>query len=214
MSDNFIKLDVDGNTWQLSWPKHDYETFDVITKDWIEYNPKIMSRVKSKRTVIQAGGHCGLYAKLYVNMFERVFTFEPELNNFGHLAQNCTDTRIVKLNAALGDVNDFVPMGIVSYLNTGMHKVLPKGIHGLIAYCVTLDSIKPKDVDLIHLDVEGYEYNALKGAVRTIKKYKPLIVVEMSEKVDKIYKLMNSLNYKEVESLDGKSKNSIFEYQE
>lgn len=214
MLDNFVNLEVDGDKWQLVWPKSDPETFDVISKDWIEQSPKIMSRVKERRTVIQAGGHCGLYARLYCKMFERVMTFEPELNNFVHLTVNCNDTRIIKFNAALGNSNEFVSMGIVSYMNTGMHKVLPKGIHGLIAYSMTLDSVKPKDVDLIHLDVEGYEYNALKGAVKTIKKYKPLIVVEMSEKIDKIYKLMHSLNYKEVEAITGKSNNSIFEYQE
>jgi hypothetical protein len=82
----------------------------------------------------------------------------------------------------------------------------------LIAYGITLDSIKPKDVDLIHLDVEGHEYNALKGAVKTITKYKPLIVVEMTEKTDKIYALMKKLKYEEVDTFGEMSMNSIFEY--
>lgn len=196
----------------LSWPENDQETLKVISEDWEKYSNRYLSRLKNARTVIQAGGHCGLYAKIYVNMFERVFTFEPELNNFRHLAYNCNNTRIVKLNAALSDNNDFVSMGIVSYVNTGMHKVLPKGIFGLIAYGITLDSIKPKDVDLIHLDIEGHEYNALKGAVKTITKYKPLIVVEMTEKTDKIYALMKKLKYEEVDTFGEMSMNSIFEY--
>lgn len=210
-----MELTVNNEKWKLVWPPQDSETFNVIVEDWSNQFSAISSRLKDRRrTVIQAGGHCGLYAKLHAAGFDRVFTFEPELENFGRLAVNCNDTRIIKFNAALGDTNDFVSMGMVSYINTGMHKVLPKGIHGLIAYSVTVDSIKPKDVDLIHLDVEGYEYNALKGAVNTIKKYKPLIVVEMSEKTDKIYSLMKKLDYKEVEVFDGKSKNSVFEYVE
>lgn len=210
-----ITLEVDGSeVWNLHWPKSDQETFKVILDDWKEQSPKILSRLKNKRTVIQAGGHCGLYAKFYVRLFERVFTFEPELLNFSHLAVNCNDTRIVKLNLALTDANDFISMGMVSYINTGMHKVLPKNMHGLIAYGVALDSLKPQNVDLIHLDVEGHEYNALRGAMRTIKKYKPLLVVEMSEKQDKIYSLVKTLGYKEVEVFTGKSKNSVFEYAE
>lgn len=210
-----IRLEVDNSeTWELSWPRSDAETFKVILADWEEQSPKILSRLKNNRTVIQAGGHCGLYARFYVRLFQRVFTFEPELLNFRHLASNCNDTRIVKLNLALSDINDFVSMGMVSYLNTGMHKVLPKNMYGLIAYGVTLDSIKPKDVDLIHLDVEGHEYNALRGATRTINKYKPLLVVEMSDKPDKIYNLVNSWGYKEVEVFTGKSKNCVFEYAE
>lgn len=209
---NFITIDFNKEKCQLAWPENDFETLKVISNEWQEYSKKYLDRLKTKRTVIQAGGHCGLYAKIYVSLFERVFTFEPELNNFSHLAINCNDTRIVKLNAALTDKNDFVSMGMVSYINTGMHKVLPTGIHGLIAYGVTLDSIKPSNVDLIHLDVEGHEYNALKGAVRTISKYKPLIVVELSEKIDKIYKLMHQLNYAEVDSYTSMSKNAIFEH--
>ncbi len=214
MSYNLIDINFNNEKIKLAWPEQDYETLKVISDEWIEHSNKHLSRLKNKRTVIQAGGHCGLYAKIYVNLFERVFTFEPELNNFMNLAYNCNDTRIVKMNAALTDENDFVSMGIVSYINTGMHKVLPKGIFGLIAYGVTLDSIKPKDVDLIHLDVEGFEYNALKGAVKTISKYKPLIVLEMTEKTDKIYALMKKLSYEEVETYHTMSKNSIFEYKE
>lgn len=210
----FLNIEVDNTIWELAWPKNDTETLKVIMDDWAMFGPKLITRLKNVRTVIQAGGHCGLYAKLYSKTFSRVLTFEPEHNNFAHLVHNCNDTRIIKMNCALGSENKFVSMGIVSYINTGMHKVLPDGINGLVAYCVTLDSIKPKDVDLIHLDVEGYEYEALKGSIKTIEKYKPLIIVEMSEKVDKIYKLMEKLKYKEVEIMNGMSKNSIFEYQE
>lgn len=213
MSD-FIDIEVDNTIWKLNWPRHDNETLKVIMDDWSAFVPKIVPRIKKTRTVVQAGGHCGLYAKLYAKTFNKVFTFEPEHNNFVHLVHNCDDTKIVKMNCALGSENKFVSMGIVSYINTGMHKVLPDGVNGIISYCVTLDSIKPPDVDLIHLDVEGYEYQALKGAVKTINKHKPLIVLEMSEKVDKIYKLLEKLNYKEVETIIGKSKNCIFEYQE
>ena len=35
-----------------------------------------------------------------------------------------------------------------------------------------------KDVGLIMIDTEGYELNVLKGAVNTIKKYKPVLVLE------------------------------------
>lgn len=210
-----IRLEVDNaEAWELSWPRSDVETFNVILADWKEQSTKILSRVKHRRTVIQAGGHCGLYAKFYSRLFERVFTFEPELMNFSHLTINCNDTRIVKLNLALSDINDFVSMGMVSYINTGMHKVLPRNVGGLIAYGVTLDSIKPQNVDLIHLDVEGHEYNALKGATKTIKKYKPVLVIEMSDKPEKIYSLVQSWGYKEVEVFTGKSKNSVFEYTE
>ena len=42
----------------------------------------------------------------------------------------------------------------------------------------TLDSLNIKDVDLIMIDTEGYELFVLKGGIETIKKYKPILVVE------------------------------------
>ena len=38
--------------------------------------------------------------------------------------------------------------------------------------------MKIKDIGLIMIDTEGYELNVLKGAVSTIKKYKPVLVLE------------------------------------
>lgn len=209
-----VKFKVNDDTYDLVWPRHDNETLTVIMNDWSVYLPKILAKLKSTRTVVQAGGHCGVYPLLYSKIFKHVFTFEPELTNFTHLAVNCTDTRITKLNAALSDRNELISMAIVSYINTGMNKVLPRGMHGLIAYGVTLDSIKPHDVDLIHLDVEGYEYQALKGAVRTIAKYKPLIVTEMSHNINKIQDLMKKLDYVEIEKIDSKSENSMFAHKD
>ena len=42
----------------------------------------------------------------------------------------------------------------------------------------TIDMMKAKDVDLIYLDVEGWEAKALIGARATIRESKPVIVTE------------------------------------
>ena len=43
----------------------------------------------------------------------------------------------------------------------------------------TLDSFNFKDVDGIKIDVEGLEFQVIKGAVNTIKKYRPVIQTEI-----------------------------------
>ena len=49
---------------------------------------------------------------------------------------------------------------------------------------VTLDSFaeskKLSTIDIIKLDVEGHELQALEGALNTIEKYKPIIIIELS----------------------------------
>ena len=47
-----------------------------------------------------------------------------------------------------------------------------------------LDDLEIADVDLMIVDTEGYELNVLKGAVETIKKFLPVIVMEIHKNKD------------------------------
>jgi hypothetical protein len=57
------------------------------------------------------------------------------------------------------------------------------------------------------LDVEGFELKALRGAVNTIKKYKPVLCVELCEKwlnrygdsSTDVIKFIENLGYKQVD---------------
>ena len=46
---------------------------------------------------------------------------------------------------------------------------------------VRIDDMDLPGCDLIQLDIEGYEYFALQGAVHTIEQYHPVIMVEWYE---------------------------------
>ena len=41
----------------------------------------------------------------------------------------------------------------------------------------------PVRLDLVKIDVEGFELNVLKGAIKTLSKYKPILFVEVSDKL-------------------------------
>jgi precorrin-6B methylase 2 len=58
--------------------------------------------------------------------------------------------------------------------------------------------LKLKRVDLIKMDIEGEEYNAIKGAKRTIRKFKPKIIIEIHSKElrNKILKFLEKYGYK------------------
>jgi hypothetical protein len=57
--------------------------------------------------------------------------------------------------------------------------------------------LRLKRVNLIKMDIEGYEYKALKSAKFTLKKFKPKIVIEIhsSELRKKIVKLLSDFGY-------------------
>lgn len=68
----------------------------------------------------------------------------------------------------------------------------------------TLDSYNFKDVDIIKIDVEGFEYDVMLGAIDTIKRCKPVVQVEMvygqphrfGHTVHEILKFFKDLDFK------------------
>lgn len=128
--------------------------------------------------VVQAGGNLGLFPIEYSKIFETVITFEPDPINFHCLAHNATEPNIVKIQAALGNDNKFISMDVPSPTHVGQNKV-SKEQRGNIP-TLKLDDFGLPALDLLQLDLEGYEYFALEGARKTIEKYKPTIVVEFA----------------------------------
>ena len=60
---------------------------------------------------------------------------------------------------------------------------------------VTLDEMN-LNPGAIKIDIEGYEYEAIQGGQNTIKKYEPILMIEVNEKsFEKIKNLLNELNY-------------------
>ena len=74
---------------------------------------------------------------------------------------------------------------------------------GISVKQVKLDTIIPKStkIDLIHLDLEGYEFEALLGAKEIIERDKPIIVLEIDTRAVDYNNFMRSINYKPVKQL-------------
>ena len=70
-------------------------------------------------------------------------------------------------------------------------------------YLKTLDSLELPDekIDLIKIDVEGAEVKTLEGAINTIKKHKPMIVIESFNNKNTVESMLFPLGYKLVETI-------------
>ena len=163
---------LDGhNLW---WPKYDKKNQRHIRysldhcNDWLNAMPF----VRNTRSVIQAGGSVGLWARGLADMFETVYTFEPHPDLYQCLVRNASARNIIKMQAVLGDTNNTVAM---DWKSLGAHSVnSAKGQYPIM----TIDSLKLNTLDLIVLDVEGYESFAITGALETIQKCRPVIMIE------------------------------------
>ena len=184
----------------MTWPKHDKFTWNIIVDDYEKsIKPAIellqKSGIMKNRGVIQAGGHCGLYPYAFTEFFDMIFTFEPNALCFHCLVNNCQGENIIKMNVALGKSTGRVKSFSVASNNTGMNQVKDSGNDVYYVPMIALDSLALTDIDLIELDLEGYEYDALLGAKETIERNKPVLIIENA--TDEIKQFLSTLGYVE-----------------
>lgn len=185
---------VDGlEEW--NWITKDKGAFDGPLEDWIQSHRQAYNKyLTGHQLVIQAGGNCGMYPTLFSQMFDTVYTFEPDPLNFYTLVQNCQKDNIVKIQAALG--NDHRMIGITKGPedNVGMHKIAE---HGIVPQ-LCIDDFDWPACDMIQLDIEQYEIYALRGAKKTILKFRPVISVEND--TDEIKAFLKQFDYVDMQS--------------
>jgi FkbM family methyltransferase len=143
------------------------------------------------RYVVDVGGHTGLYtmAALAAGPHVSVLAFEPVPRNvegFRHnLVINGWAERCELRQQAVSDVVGTVPM----HVPTGDHPMSasldPAGFRGLAGEVVdmaatTVDAgLDPeRRVDLIKIDVEGFEHVVLRGMTHTLQRWRPPVQIE------------------------------------
>lgn len=201
-----------GNIKQWVWPQKDTQTFNIIVHDWFQGIRPILQEFfpDGGRTVIQAGGNCGVYPLLYTEFFNNVYTFEPDPLSFFCLVNNCQMPGISKFNCALGEQFSTVVMDELIPENRGMNKVRNAEDSKYSIPVLPLDSFNVNNIDLIQLDLEGYEDKALLGATNTINNNRPIIIVESAANSDPaaysiVLKILEGFNYtphKQITRLD------------
>jgi len=130
----------------------------------------LSAEIRPGMTVVDVGANIGYYTLLFSKLTGdagRVYAFEPEPQNFALLRQNLTRnarTNVVALNRAVSD--QVGPSFLyLSTENFGDHQAYPSA-DGRCKVPITmtrLDDCVPGPVDLIKMDVQGFEAHALGG---------------------------------------------------
>lgn len=174
------------------WPKADNGAWSGPADDFPGLRDLVLSHARGRELILQAGGCCGMYPRLWSQDFDRVVTAEPDPLNFHCLTLNNPDDRIRKINAALGYDRVGVSIRVQDKSNLGMNQVREGGSIPQIQ----IDDLELDACDVIQLDVEGYEFLALKGGIHTVAKYRPVIVVETLD--NDVQQLLDAMKYRMV----------------
>ena len=152
---------------------------------------------KSSRVCIDAGAYIGDSAFVINNLFKPdiIYSFEPDRKNLEVLRKNLLlngiEKKVVAVNAGVGRTNGYVSVvngGAASKLSTEVGKPGKDKIQ-----IVSIDSFIKKNniskVDLIKMDIEGEELNALIGATKTIKDNHPDLVIALYHRGEHFFEI-------------------------
>jgi FkbM family methyltransferase len=153
------------------------------------YTTKLMSTIiKDDDIIIDIGANIGYYALLESKLAPNgsVYAIEPVRDNFDYLKTNVDVNRCTNIelfNCALSNKRGTGVIFIPERRNCA--SLLEPSREGMIrkenVQLETLDSFVDERVKrcpaLVRMDVEGYEAQIIKGALRVLKKSKPLTIV-------------------------------------
>ncbi len=192
--------------------------FGGVEKDQTRFMTRTL---KLGQTFFDLGANGGYYTILgarLVGTSGLVFSFEPALDNLGHLQKNVslnglTQVRIIpaacsdSLAISLFETGANSALGRLSGEATGGKYKKQRGFH--VVPTVTVDAVvKQTGVtpDVMKIDVEGAELAVLKGARRTLASEKPFIFLSVHSPALKAscLKFLRGLGYgfHEVDSME------------
>lgn len=180
----------------LYWPTYDHNPpkchHKVQHQIWAM--DLTIERCKGKQLCIQAGGHVGLWPKRLAQTFEKVITFEPDPACFAAMEKNLEGIANIEMHPlALSD--GFGTVRMMQHRSAGSWTVNPEGQSAV--QTGPIDYLKVDACDAIILDIEGHEPEALEGAAETIRKFRPVLHVEVLGRVrERIEAFMKAMDYK------------------
>ncbi len=154
------------------------------------YEAELLADVRSRlffaECAIDVGAHVGNHVLYFAHVLGlRTVAFEPNPASYAHLVDNVRNNGLEAAcsirNAAVGAAPGQVRTVAASDSNSGMARV--EADPGGSVAMVTLDDevLAEPRIDLIKIDVEGWELDVLRGAEQVLAERRPVIYVEIMQ---------------------------------
>jgi FkbM family methyltransferase len=170
--------------------------FDILNFDYYEKEDEtvLFSLLENDAVILDIGANIGWYSLLFSKRLpqSKVYSFEPIQDTYKYLMTNITlnnATNVFPFNIGLSEKEGsstyyYFPGG--SVLASEKNLIHCPKAQETVCKVDVLDkfiaSHKIDKIDLIKCDVEGAELSVIKGGLHSIKKFLPIIFIELFER--------------------------------
>tara|TARA_Y100001937_G_scaffold82582_1_gene111786 strand:- start:637 stop:1263 length:627 start_codon:yes stop_codon:yes gene_type:complete len=154
--------DVHINDWKAGQPF----TQNKCLQKFLDY---CENKNKKFNHILDIGAWVGTWSVAMNKYCGRIVAFEPDPLHYECLIKNVPED-VETHQLAVGQQQKMISLSKDNF--TQSKRVIGEGTIPMI----TVDSLKMDDVDVIKIDVEGYEMEVLKGALETLKTTKYLMI--------------------------------------
>lgn len=164
---------------------YDQQTVSLVADRLKKINGKVF---------LDVGANTGSFSLISKFLNCHTYAFEPQSKIFKILQSNIELNKLEKkttiIKTALSDKKSKTKLKLkIPSLNSGLASIGKINLNDKIKFeeveVSSIDEVVKdyniKNVDFIKIDVEGFELNVLKGATKTIKKFKPEFLIEYSK---------------------------------
>ncbi len=210
------KIKIKKNKVIFNLDLNEHNGWRIFYNIFNEGTHRLFSIIRQDFNIIDVGANVGYYTLNFANRSPNgiIYAFEPDLDNHKVLRENISLNpfeNIKTFEIALGNCESRCDLEVVCGTNLGMNRVVLNG-KGKIRMAKLDDlDIECDIIHLIKVDIEGFEYDFLKGAKNVIFKNKPILFIEFcdinlkkygSSAFELYWFIVNELQYKYIVDAD------------
>ncbi len=203
MDKNYYFIEFDGLNWKLRKFSRDITCGPllIITNEPYEYKNWFLRIVNKNSLFVDIGANIGGYTIRGCKLGARVIAIEPDLDNFSILEENL---RINNLNAklfnvALGSKAGYLPLLAPAKYSTGTLSLVRGNILRGYVKVMQLDEliipILDGEIELIKIDVEGFEIEVLRYAKETLRRTKYIMIEILPKSRKEVFRMLEKQGF-------------------
>lgn len=183
---NYTKIKIGNWLFKNCFPIYNFTYKRFKLKNDLDELNTLKKIVSEGSYVLDIGANIGFYATIISNLTGKtgkVFCFEPDTTNFKYLKKNTKKlNNVVLFNNAVSHKEDTIKIYKSKLLNVD-HRTYPVNNYQSIeeVKAISIDELIHKKiitkVDIIKIDIQGYELVAFKGMLNLLKTNKTLRIV-------------------------------------